>query len=585
MHAWRIFLFVTTLAIGSLLSENSLAARAGRENVPIAPRQSLNFQIIDFLSDDNICGFTGNGRTKCVDWNMVEVRIPEPIQGFTKTSDVLANRLGICGYDVDGLKCIQEDRSKVKLRELMADSVRGQVVAEGQNACGVSAVNGNLRCLVPDWTSYSRHAFRIQPRVKITAVGVSQYSICWGDGDMIYCQLDGSTRSMKFPNADLIVTGPNVCARNATEAKCWASDGVEVLLSSEFQTAKKWFADGYSTMGAITSDNRFISLNFNTGAANPSGSLNVPPKFEQSGSPLTDVWADDYMHFCALAGAQSTATCWIGYSPTTSEVKFSEPAMGFIGGTTSAPCVLLKSGQVECADESQTRVRSLPAAGKTHARFYLEKTCVWNDKAIDCGGGLGPVESILLAETSNAFDNLCAVVVKPGAKMREVVCRSSSLLEEVPQATEGATALSVASRKACAISPVGVTCWGDAFSGEAQPSSFLDPIKVLVTDTFACGLDSFGLICWGDLATHNLKVPAGLDGAGAVSDFALGENRVCGVLTNGTVQCWGDKLADDEAPPATLTGVTAIFGSRQHVFCAANATGLHCWGGDTGFPR
>jgi hypothetical protein len=577
--AWRL-LFSLIFSIGLFKSQTAMASRVIR---PVAP-QTLHLDAIDFLSDDNLCGFETGGKLKCFDWNMDAVAVPDSIVGFAKVSDLVVSEIGVCGFDVDGLKCVQENRSKVKLRELIQDSVPGSVVARGYNACGISVANGTLRCLVSEWTSFSRHAFRIQPRGKITAIGVSDSRICWADDGLINCQNDGETSSIAFANADLIVTAPYLCARNATEAKCWVGGNV-VTLAPEFLNAKMWFTDDYATLGAVTADSRFISADLNTGLINTTGSLHVPPEFEQPNGALSEVWAGDYQHFCAIKALASAATCWVGYAGAVSPVQFSEPVLGLIAGRRT-PCALLQSGQIECTDEYSTNLRSLPAAGRLHARLRLDRTCVWNDKAIDCAGrdNFGAVEKILRVETDKEISALCAIIQRPGVKNSEVVCRQNAGLDTIPQATEGATSLSVATNRACAISPIGLTCWGKPYNGDAQPTSFLDPVKVQLGDAAACALDSFGLVCWGDLATHGLKIPSGLDSAGAVKDFALGENRTCAVLQDGTVQCWGAKQADDEDPPA-LTGVTAIYGSRQHVFCAANATGLHCWGGDTQFPR
>lgn len=122
-------------------------------------------------------------------------------------------------------------------------------------------------------------------------------------------------------------------------------------------------------------------------------------------------------------------------------------------------------------------------------------------------------------------------------------------------------------------------CWGTATKIECFDGADRDKFD------FAGAFEiASGLACWGDLSTHKLEIPSGLSQPGAVIDFALGENRTCVVRADQTLQCWGDLAYADEEPPA-LTGVTAISGSRQHSFCAKNASGLHCWGGENAFPR
>lgn len=563
----------------------SWAERATKLSARAKSSSSVNFKAVDFLSDDHLCGLNSNNRVTCYDWSMNLVDLPDSVVGFQSPSEVLASESAVCGFDVDGVKCLFQDRARIKLRELLNESDPKLTGAHGANVCGVNAKTGILRCLVPDWYNFSRRSFRVQPKNKITAIGVGVSTICWSDGNVINCQTQNETRALPFNGAFEILTTPNICARSATEAKCWNWDNTPVALSSEFLTAKKWLSDLYSTFGAITSDNRFVVLDMTTGAARPAGSLNIPPVFEQPGSTLVDVWMGDYQRFCSV-DTNSTVQCWRGYASGLYGVSYAEPVVGFTKGIMSKPCALLKSGQVQCADEFGTRLRSLPSAGPVHPILLNNQSCHWNQKSMSCSVDIdfSALESILTVAVDRSLNDVCAIGTRSGSTTREVMCRQEMSLEQAPQSTLGARSLSVGRGNACAISPNGINCWGTEFKGEARPASFLDPIKVELTETYACALDVFGLVCWGDLTTHNLQVPSILGGPGAVTDFALGKNRACALLSTGVVQCWGASTVLDEEPPAMI-GVTAIYGSRQHAFCAIDALGLHCWGGDTMFPR
>ncbi len=589
-----LFAFLFTLAAGVALLQAASTSWAGRDQKaasrhttksPPVIFKAVDFQAVDHLSDESLCGLTFDGRTLCYDWKMNPIHIPDTVVGFKNPADIHASEGGVCGYDVDGVKCLHQNRAMFEMRELLNESNPKLVGAHGKNVCGVKTNDGSLRCYVPFWFNFPKPTFLVRPKKKITAIGVGSELICWTEGTVIDCQTDRGTRRFQFNNAVEILTTPNLCARSATEAKCWLWDDSPVDLAPEFLTAKKWVGDTDSTISAITSDNRLVVLDPRTGNAMPTGYANVPPIFQKADSPLVDLWMGNQYRFCAST-ASSTIQCWSGISRRVDDVQFPEPVVGFTAGYLQLPCALLKSGQVQCTEYWGTQLRSLPAGSRVRSLFSSRDYCHWNRRAVTCrvGGDFSALESILTVSTDRYVVDVCAIGTRPGATISEVMCRKGSSLENVPPTTFGATSLSVAGRKACAASTNGVHCWGDKLNGELPPNSFLDPVKVELTETYACALDRFGLVCWGDLSTHNLNVPSGLGDPNQVIDFALGEKRACAVRVDGKVQCWGTgSTFDEDAPP--LEGVTAIYGSRQHVFCAINSTGLHCWGGDTQFPR
>jgi hypothetical protein len=182
------------------------------------------------------------------------------------------------------------------------------------------------------------------------------------------------------------------------------------------------------------------------------------------------------------------------------------------------------------------------------------------------------------------FQRFCAIGDTSSANQQVVCVQNGAIETDTPSSLQNPKLLSITSVQSCVADAFNLNCWGSTYGGTPRPSNVANPTRLILSQEHACMLDDYGLLCWGELAKYQLEVPSELSAPGAVLDVAVGANRTCAVLQDKTVRCWGVKTVDDEDPP-NLTGVTSITGSRQHVFCANNASGAHCWGGYTDFPR
>lgn len=179
----------------------------------------------------------------------------------------------------------------------------------------------------------------------------------------------------------------------------------------------------------------------------------------------------------------------------------------------------------------------------------------------------------------------------------------STVPVQVMGLTAGATAVSVGTRSACAVtSSGGVQCWGSNDTGElgnATTTSSTTPVDVAglssgatavaVGDGAACAVVSGGVQCWGALlgwagldasapatctpvsstgSPSGTKVPCSLapgavTGLAAVTAVSLGASSACVLTATGVVECWGDNsfgqlgdgLLTSSTTPVTVGGL------------------------------
>ena len=164
----------------------------------------------------------------------------------------------------------------------------------------------------------------------------------------------------------------------------------------------------------------------------------------------------------------------------------------------------------------------------------------------------------------------------------------------------------------CAVLSGGtVQCWGDNSSGELGNGSTTDssvPVTVSgITNAMAvargndtCAVLSDGTVqCWGDNShgdlgngtTTNSLVPMTVSGiTSAIAVSVGGNNFVCAVLSDGSVQRWGfDPFGFGSGPggpgsnsvPVTITGITsatAVAAGQGHACALLSSGTIQCWG-------
>ena len=285
-----------------------------------------------------------------------------------------------------------------------------------------------------------------------------------------------------------------------------------------------------------------------------------------------------------------------------------------IAGGTSHTCALLPYGTVECwgynyygqlgngtTNNSSTPTGvSLPtgataraiAAGGGHTCALL------SSGTIDCWGKNATGE--LGNNSTTASSTPAAVNLAPGTT---------------------ATAIAAGNQHSCAtLSNGAVECWGDNTYGElgnATTTQSNTPVAVtagnalpitgtdrVAAGTFhACALLSNGTVeCWGDNnagqlgngTTNNSSTPVAVSGLSGVTAIAAGEFDTCALLSYGTVECWGDNSSGElgngtitnSSTPAGVGGLsgaaTAITAGHDQHTCALLSNGtVRCWGNNS----
>jgi alpha-tubulin suppressor-like RCC1 family protein len=179
--------------------------------------------------------------------------------------------------------------------------------------------------------------------------------------------------------------------------------------------------------------------------------------------------------------------------------------------------------------------------------------------------------------------------------------------------SKNATAVSSGWVSACALLLDGtIQCWGQNQLGELGNGTVtynsLVPVTVVgITNANAiaagyyqtCAVLAGGTVqCWGYNAegqlgngtTTNSSVPITVPGITADS-VVLGDacQQTCALLTDGTVQCWGDNsqgelgngTTTNSAVPVTVVGITnvaAVVAGQCHACALITGGTIQCWG-------
>ena len=181
-----------------------------------------------------------------------------------------------------------------------------------------------------------------------------------------------------------------------------------------------------------------------------------------------------------------------------------------------------------------------------------------------------------------------------------------------------ATAVAAGNQYVCALlSGGGVDCWGLNNAGQlgiGNTTSAITPQPVVgLTGTataitvgalHTCALLSTGAVdCWGlnnqgQLGlpgnTTNQSTPQAVTALGTgVTAISAGQFHTCALMSNKSVECWGDNelgqlgngttSTSPNPSPATVSGVTSatlISAGYWHT-CTANSNGMQCWGDNT----
>ena len=183
----------------------------------------------------------------------------------------------------------------------------------------------------------------------------------------------------------------------------------------------------------------------------------------------------------------------------------------------------------------------------------------------------------------------------------------------VVSGVNGATAIDFGYAFVCAQTPSAVQCWGDNIHGNLgnHPDSLSNTpqtisglsgtvSKLRTGDSFGCALMTNGTIqCWGDNSSGQLgngtsgtgeKIPVTVSTIPNVTDITAATTHACALLSGGTVRCWGGNYdgqvgnGNNNSPITSPTAVQGISGAIAiaaggYTSCAIASNGsVKCWG-------
>jgi alpha-tubulin suppressor-like RCC1 family protein len=344
------------------------------------------------------------------------------------------------------------------------------------------------------------------------------------------------------------------------------------------------------------------------------------------GGPLANVLA-------IAAGGHDTCALLVGGSVLCWGDNGRPDSVGGIGqlGTTAGPQYCHPGVTGWCS----TKPMAVPnlAGAATVSAGYGETCALLPDGTVICTGGGSQglnLNSVRAVGVDSAHS--CAVLTDGSVECWDYASGQLSAQPVAVANLTGAVAVSAGGRHTCALLADGtVKCWGDNSTGQLGDSTMTASMSPVVVgglmgvraisasiDDRTCAVLSDGTVwCWGSntlggLGNGNYAGPqlcrgnscsttplpvSNLTGATAITTGNAG--NACVLLSDGTVECWGNiasqlragsdagqqVCADDAGQPCStpvhvvdLTGVTAIAGGWLHA-CALLAGGtVKCWG-------
>ncbi|MGA2447207.1 MAG: protease pro-enzyme activation domain-containing protein [Polyangiaceae bacterium] len=330
--------------------------------------------------------------------------------------------------------------------------------------------------------------------------------------------------------------------------------------------------------------------------------------------------------FVCAARDDSTVSCW---GDNTSRE---------IGNPAAANPQLTPISVSGLPPQKDTTVSSI-VSNDFHACALLSDHSVW------CWGGnglgqlgdgtsLSPTQAITISGFSGAtalaagYDVTCALMsdktvkctgLNDAGQLGDGVTESS--LNPVPvSGLTDVSAIAAGGYSACAVVATDghVECWGENLTNDSL--NYLTPTPVLNSNgrplvgassvavgyEYACALmNDSSVECWGYQIGNGtsgliLQYPTPVvkscsdatDNLTGVTQVVLGWINACAVMSDGTVQCWGDNSSGElgdgttnsrtcPAPVTGLENVTAISANNLEA-CSLAPVGISCWGYDYG---
>jgi len=330
-------------------------------------------------------------------------------------------------------------------------------------------------------------------------------------------------------------------------------------------------------------------------------------------SAATAVSASSQSHACALVSG-GKVKCWgrndLGQLGGGAQNFSATPVAAAVTGAAAVAagdahnCALLSDGTVKCW-------------GDNSAGQLGNGTTATSASPVSVGGVTGA--SVVAAGSSHSCAVASAVTYCWGGNSDGQLGDGTTVSSSNPVAVVGlsvtAKGIAAGSKHSCALLTDGtVQCWGgnsDGQLGNGSTTGSPAPVAVggLTTTAKAistgaahsCALLTDGTVqCWGDNSTGQLgngsttdsSSAAPVSGVAGAKAIAAGYDHSCALLSDGTVKCWGDNAkgelgngsATASSTAVTVSGISGALSisAGSSSSCAVLADGkAKCWGDNT----
>jgi hypothetical protein len=382
----------------------------------------------------------------------------------------------------------------------------------------------------------------------------------------------------------IIIYNDQGCVLTETELNCYNRNGPQALsnpLSPQDLKDAYGLRAGTNSFCLVLSGGR-LHCEALPGSLQNDIVRNMPPALKSLGALKVLKIVGGYYHACVLLSDQSVQ-CW--GSKTNSNI--SPPTdLGPIKDIAASDktCAVTTSGEIKCWGQQASM--PLKDIGPLSVALGAESSCAWNLWGLNCTNSAlvstPPLRDIISLSLNKAGygANACALHKRREGYLDINCWGDEPLMAQVPDVVIASNPVDVVTGdgQACALTAdYGILCWGKTPFNNA-PTVVRDIKRISLGSEVGCMVDRFGLGCFGrtELAP-TLAIPANLD-ASQVADVAMGAAHICALMSDATVQCWGEDSANQlKKIPVGLKNPTSIIAHNNYT-CVSDDNGIKCWG-------
>ncbi len=246
------------------------------------------------------------------------------------------------------------------------------------------------------------------------------------------------------------------------------------------------------------------------------------------------------------------------------------------GGTYYGYNCVLSENKVSCWNSTNKNAPQEELAGEltnpTGLAMYYGTGCVIDEGLVKCWGSgpaASPTEGLNNASMVTVGDQFACAIANG-----DVACWGDAPSVVTP--FQNPRYISAYNENVCVLDDSGGSCFGPPGSNIDLPI-LLEPAAIALSENHGCAITGVGVVCWGDNDQGQGTVPVALENPYAI---AAGLDHTCAVGTSG-VKCWGANYYGQSTSAVHLGAPAELFMQNSYAkngFCVKNNEDLHCFG-------